>query len=352
MATNNGSAKIPLLAPGDEIASSGESPGSNSTTAAALRASEEKYRAIMENASDALVITDLQGSIVEVNRKAEELFGYTREELTKMQYTQLHPAEKQQQTRAAYNEIVGNKIRYVKNVGVRRKDGTVFPADITGGMIEYGGKQVVQGSFRDVSDRQRAEEELTAAKENLERLVQERTAELMIKNKQLEAEIEERKGYEERLQNKRQDLELKSSQLAQLNSALQVLLKQREEDKRELEDKVLLNIKKLVLPHVENLQKSKLDRKTLSNLNIIEANLNNILSPFTQKLSAKFLGFTHKEIQIANMVKEGKDTKEIANFLHVSVSAVKLHRYHIRRKLGLIAQKVNLRSYLSSLSQE
>jgi DNA-binding NarL/FixJ family response regulator len=182
--------------------------------------------------------------------------------------------------------------------------------------------------------------------------VRERTAELMLKNKQLEANIEERKIYEERLQNKRQNLELKSSQLAQLNSALHVLLKQREDDKRELEDKVVLNIKKLVLPHLEKLKKSRLDRKTLSNLKIIEANLNNIISPFTQKLSAKFLGFTHKEIQIANMVKEGRDTKEIANSLHVSGSAVKLHRYHIRRKLGLIDQKVNLRSYLSSLSQE
>lgn len=81
----------------------------------------------------------------------------------------------------------------------------------------------------------------------------------------------------------------------------------------------------------------------------MESNLNNIISPFTHQLSSKFIGLTHKEIQIANMIREGKGTKEVAEIMSVSLSAIKLHRYHIRNKLSLVDQKVNLRSYLSSL---
>lgn len=57
----------------------------------ALKRSEEKYHAILENASDAILLADTQGNIIEANRKAEELWGYTKEELLQMHYTQLHP---------------------------------------------------------------------------------------------------------------------------------------------------------------------------------------------------------------------------------------------------------------------
>ena len=83
---------------------------------------------------------------------------------------------------------------------------------------------------------------------------------------------------------------------------------------------------------------------------IIETNLNDILSPFLLKITSKYLSFTPKEIQVATLIKEGKGTKEIARLMKVGKGAVDLHRHHIRNKLGLNNKKVNLRSYLSSLS--
>jgi PAS domain-containing protein/DNA-binding NarL/FixJ family response regulator len=160
-------------------------------------------------------------------------------------------------------------------------------------------------------------------------------------------DITERKQAEEALENRENELETKTLELEDLNAALRVLLKQREEDRSELEQKVLSNVKVLILPQIEKM-KNHLDLKGLSYINVLESNLKDIVSPFAQKLSVKYLNLTNREVQIANLINEGKTTKEIASFLNVSESAINVYRYHIRRKLSL-TKKHNLRSYLSSL---
>jgi PAS domain S-box-containing protein len=159
-------------------------------------------------------------------------------------------------------------------------------------------------------------------------------------------DITERKQAEEMLEKREVELEAKTNELEDLNAALRVLLKQREEDKNELEQKVLSNVKLLILPYIDKL-KSRIDLKGSSYVNVLEANLKEIISPFAQKLSVKYLNLTNREVQIANLIKEGKTTKEIAALLNVSESAVNVYRYHIRRKLSL-TKKHNLRSYLST----
>ncbi len=159
-------------------------------------------------------------------------------------------------------------------------------------------------------------------------------------------DITERKQAEEMLEKREVELEAKTNELEDLNAALRVLLKQREEDKNELEQKVLSNVKLLILPYIDKL-KSRVDLKGSSYVNVLESNLKEIVSPFAQKLSVKYLNLTNREVQIANLIKEEKTTKEIAALLNVSESAVNVYRYHIRRKLNL-TKKHNLRSYLSS----
>ena len=80
---------------------------------------------------------------------------------------------------------------------------------------------------------------------------------------------------------------------------------------------------------------------------MLESNLRDIVSPFAHKLSTQYLNLTNKEVQIANLIKEGLSTKEIANFLNVSEAAINLHRYRIRQKLSLTKEQ-NLQSFLCS----
>ena len=145
------------------------------------------------------------------------------------------------------------------------------------------------------------------------------------------------------------DLESKTSDLEELNAALKVLLDKREEDKVELQDNIVSNVKALIQPYVDKLKQSSLPdgQKTLQS--ILESNLNEIVSPFARKLSSKLLNLSPTEIQVANLVKYGKTNKEIAEISRVSQRTVAFHRENIRKKFGIKNQKTNLRTYLMSL---
>ena len=161
-------------------------------------------------------------------------------------------------------------------------------------------------------------------------------------------DITERKRAEEALRKRKEALRAQTHRLEEANTALKVLLKRRMEDRIELEEKVLANVKELVLPYVEALKKTQLGAKQLAYTSIIESHLQDIVSPFLRSLSSKYIGLTPREIQVAGLVKQGKTNKEIAELLGVSVRAVEFHRESIRKKLGLKHQPVNLRSFLLS----
>jgi DNA-binding CsgD family transcriptional regulator len=162
-------------------------------------------------------------------------------------------------------------------------------------------------------------------------------------------DISGRKQAEEVLRKRETDLELRTNELEEVNSALRVLLKRREDDKSDLEEKVLSNVKELVVPYVERLKKSGLDAKQGTYVNILESNLEDIVSPFVRKLSSTYLGLTPTEIHVANLVKEARDSKTIAQLLNMSPRTVESHRQNIRKKLGLKNKKANLRSHLMSI---
>jgi len=163
-------------------------------------------------------------------------------------------------------------------------------------------------------------------------------------------DITDRKLAEEAVRNRGKELEIKTHELEELNAALRVLLKRREEDRDELEERMLLNIKRLVLPYLEKLKTGRMDARDMAHINILESNLKDLVSPFARKLSTKYINLTSRELQIANFIKEGLTSKEIAEIMNVSTSAVNIHRYRIRKKIGITNNKHNLQAYLSTLT--
>ncbi len=141
-------------------------------------------------------------------------------------------------------------------------------------------------------------------------------------------------------------LDVKTRTLEDVNTALRVLLKQREGDKSELEENILSNVRELILPYVERLKKSRLDIMQTSIIDILESNLKEITSPVIRRMQT--FDLTPKEIEVVSYVKVGKTTKQIAELLGVSPRAVEFHRYNVRKKLGLDHKKMNLRSHLLS----
>ena len=157
-------------------------------------------------------------------------------------------------------------------------------------------------------------------------------------------------SLDETLKVRERELQIKTSNLEEVHTALKVLLNHKDEDRKELEEKILLNMKWLVLPYLDKMKKSGLNERQETYRYIVESLLNEITSPFVRKLSSQDLTLTPTEIQVANLVKEGKTTKEVAELLNSSPRAVEFHRENLRAKLGLKKKKTNLRSYLLSLS--
>jgi DNA-binding CsgD family transcriptional regulator len=142
-----------------------------------------------------------------------------------------------------------------------------------------------------------------------------------------------------------------TAKLEEFNAALKVLLKERENERADMEEKILINIKYHFSPPLEKLKKRIQNPNDKALLEIVQSGMMNITSSFSQKLSSKDLHLTPSEIKIANMIKDGKTTKEIAESMGVSTNAINHHRYHIRKKLGIDSQKINLRAYLSSIKK-
>lgn len=176
----------------------------------------------------------------------------------------------------------------------------------------------IAGVNYDITEHKRIEAELKRAQAELESRVAERTAEL-------------RKN---------------SIKLEETNIALNILLKKREEDKIEMEKNVLANVKDLIFPFIEKLKTTDLTPRQEAFLQIIDANLKDIISPFSTNLSAEYFGFTPAEIQIVEFIKQGKTTQEIADSLNLAYRTICFHRQNIRKKLNLNNKKANLKTFL------
>jgi DNA-binding CsgD family transcriptional regulator len=165
------------------------------------------------------------------------------------------------------------------------------------------------------------------------------------------AGIIELRNTQKKLKERGAELEIKSQDLEELNITLRVLLRKSDEDKTELENNFLSNIKHLVQPYLEMVKNNGLDEKQRSYINILESNINDIISPLARKLSSGHLSLSALEIQVANLIMDGKRTKEIAPLLDLSAKTIEVHRKNIRKKLGLTNIKTNLRTHLLSFQK-
>jgi DNA-binding CsgD family transcriptional regulator len=128
-----------------------------------------------------------------------------------------------------------------------------------------------------------------------------------------------------------------SSDYLELNLAFSELLRQRENDLQELEERIVANLRTLIGPALSRLRSSRLSASQKKWLAAIESHLNGIVSPLTTRLSSNAYGL------------KGKSSKEIAGLTGTSIRTVQVHRAHIRRKLKLNRQGANLKVFLQTM---
>jgi two-component system cell cycle sensor histidine kinase/response regulator CckA len=125
----------------------------------ALIESEEKYRALMNNASDGILLVDVEGNLLEANKKMLEMADYSLDELLKMQLLQIIPPAEATRARAAFKELLASGSVAVADAQLLRQDGGIIPIDLTASLVRYAGKTVFQAILRDISERKKMEEE-------------------------------------------------------------------------------------------------------------------------------------------------------------------------------------------------
>lgn len=164
-------------------------------------------------------------------------------------------------------------------------------------------------------------------------------------------DVTERREWEKALQAKEKKLEFKSRSLEEANTALRVLLERREEDRKTLENRIRANFRELVLPYLERIRGGYMDETQSEYLAILERNLNDIVSPFLDGVREVCRSLTPVELRVADFIRAGRGSKEIARLLGITRGTADNHRNSIREKLGLRNRKVNLRAYLLSLEE-
>lgn len=132
-------------------------------------------------------------------------------------------------------------------------------------------------------------------------------------------------------------------------TALKVLLRQRDEEKAEFEEGILNNLKLLVYPYLNRLKSGRLSPDQAECLLHLESRLEGITSQFVGRLSKANPDLTPTEIKVADLIRDGRTSKEIATLLNLSEGTIMFHRENIRKKLDLQHTRVNLASYLRSL---
>ncbi len=282
-------------------------------TKAGLKTAHEFLHSLLENSPTPICVSDSDGRINTINQAWERTLGFTQEQSVGRLFRDIFPEETAKGLDRTNKKILKSHVPIESELSINSPTGLHHFHVVKFPLRNESGQTVAVGTILlDVTTRKCAEQELTK---------------------------------------RETELKQKSRQLSEMNTALRVLLKQREGDQRELEERIVSNVNQLVLPYVNKLKEMHLNDAQASYLEIVEIHLKDIVTPFLRQIVDQYPHMTSKELQVAAFVKEGRSNKEIANLMNVSLNTVEIHRYHLRKKLGLQNKKTGLRSCLLSLNR-
>ncbi len=285
-----------------------------------LKENEERFRSTFEQAAIGIAHVSPEGHFLRVNQRFCDIVGYTNEEMLAHTFHDItHPDDLNNDLEFVRQVISGEIQTYSMEKRYFKKNGSIIWVNLTVSLVckSSGEPKYFISAIENITKQKQAEKALQKAHDEMKKQTIE--------------------------------LEIKTKNLVELNTAMEVLLKKRKEDKIEIEDSVLTNVKELIEPYFSKMRKTKLDEQQNAFLDIMESNLIEITNPFARRMSTKYLNLTPTEIQVANMIKHGNSSKKIAGILNISTRTVDTHRKNIRRKIGLNQKRTNLRSYLLSL---
>ena len=311
-----------------------------------LRESELKYRRLFHDMVSAGAMLEVAGRgrsgriddvrILEVNAAFEHLTGTPRGQAVGRCIRELWPG-----TKAFWFDLINRVMgrdRSSQHAGYHRQADRYYL--VSAFRIS---DRLLGATFIDISAQKKIEETLEQARYDLEAQVQARTADLR-------REIDTRRQAQASLLKHQEELQQRTTGLEEANIAMKVLLRERADERKVIEEKMLANLNQSIKPQLAALAAGRLSPRQQSLVAAIRQGLDDILSPLNRRFIVEASGLTPAETTVANLIRQGNTTKEIADLMGVATSTVDFHRLNIRRKLNLTNKGANLQSYLRSLT--
>ncbi len=163
-----------------------------------LLKSEEKYRTLMNDAGDVILVADLAGKIIDANKCAENFLGYSKGEMLKTNFSDILHGKKIEDF-FMLCEVGDAPPLTLRDLKIRCKGDTKIPVGVTLSVMEYGGQKYILSIIRDITGPKNVEKKLKEVQDQLAQRVQHRTAALERANKKLTEQAAVRKKTEQAL---------------------------------------------------------------------------------------------------------------------------------------------------------
>jgi PAS domain S-box-containing protein len=268
----------------------------------ALRESEKKFQDLYENLPDMYLSVDAKtGKVIQCNKTLAKKLGYKVKEIVGKERFFLYHPDCIEEAKQVFQKFINTGEVNNAELQMKRRDGSKMEVLLNA------------TAFRDKDGE-------------------------ILYSRSVYRDITERKRLQQLLMDQKRVLEKK-------NIALSEILGQLEIEKKQIKDNVVANAENLILPII---QKLRLTGEECKYVQLLQKNLEELVSSFGSRLIENAVKLTTREIEICNMVKNGLTNKEIARLLIISLGTTKRHRNNIRKKLGIINTDMNLASFLNS----
>jgi PAS domain S-box-containing protein len=277
--------------------------------ARALSESEEMYRTLVETSPDAVTLTDLEGRITFVSPRTVTIHGgKTKQDMIgRSAFDFIAPRDRDRAIRNTQKTLETGGVRAIE-YALCRLDGSEFTGELNASVIRdsRGEATGFMATVRDITERKKAEEEFRKT------------------SAQLQA---------------------KHQELLQKNAALSEILDHIEEQREDYKRRICREIEQAVMPLLRRVRlgaKATAARK----FEQLEEDLKTILSRDIDVLRDLLTKLSPRELEICELIKEGRTSKEISDALNLALTTVHTHRQQIRRKLGIATKGINLSTFL------
>jgi PAS domain S-box-containing protein len=276
-----------------------------------LAYSEHQFQSLVETLNEGFGIVNAEGRLTYVNAKFLDMLGYGRSEVVGEKISDFMD----ERNRRLHQKQMAMRRRGIEapyEIQFATKAGDTI-ATIVSPRAAFDAAGRFQGSFAVVTD------------------------------------ISAMKSTEKVLRHREQQLREKTLRLQEMNTALEVLLRKREQDKTIIRKRILVNLRRLVAPYLDALGDTRLSERQRFLVDLLKSNLAEVMSPFSERLTSVQIDLTRTELEVANLVRLGKSTTQVAAALNISYKTAETHRWRIRKKLGLTHKRANLMNHLSRL---